>query len=270
MTTSDKKEVLKNIAAIMRARKFIISLAPNDISELSDELYVMMNITLRQLFLHTEAKYGVLNQSDFDQIFEKLLTLKSPTQEYSALAEFHRDLHSLLAGAGQGSTEYSKTQYLLQALQNDPTGKYAIEIFLRTFPAIPDHIFEDLVEILILHAPTFIPTTSALDYSNPMAITGTSSAIMAAPFDAAGLAQLLFKHQKELSAMNKKIGVPRPRFNTATSMATRKVTLALTAMFPKPMHYSSTLRSISLPRITITPLVEISMSAVDDPVKVFA
>ena len=54
-TISDKKEVLKNIAAIMR--KFINFLAPDDISELSDELNGMMNVTLRQLFLHTEAKY---------------------------------------------------------------------------------------------------------------------------------------------------------------------------------------------------------------------
>ena len=89
--------------------------------------------------------YAVNNQSDFDQIFEKLQTLKSPTQEYSALAELNRDLHSLLAGAGQVSTEeYSKTQcLLLQALQNDPADKYAIEIFLRTFPAIPDRTFEE-------------------------------------------------------------------------------------------------------------------------------
>ncbi len=130
MAISDKKEVLKNIAAI--TRKFINSLAPDDISELSDNLYGMMNVTLRQLFLHTEAKYGVLNQSDFDQIFKKLQTLKSPTQEYSALAELHHDLHSLLAGAGQVSTEFSKTQYLLQALQNDPAGKYAIKIFLAS------------------------------------------------------------------------------------------------------------------------------------------
>ena len=107
-TTSDKKEVLKNIAAI--TRKFINSIAPDDILELSDALYGMMNVTLRQLFLHTvEAKYGVLNQSDFDQIFEKLQTLKSPTQENSALVELHCDLYSLLAGAGQVSTEYSKT-----------------------------------------------------------------------------------------------------------------------------------------------------------------
>ena len=162
-------------------------------------------------FFHTEAKYyWVLNQSDFDQIFEKLKTLKSPTQEYSALAELHRDFHSLLAGAGQVSTEYSKAQYLLQALQNDPAGKYAIEIFLCTFPAIPDRTFEDLVGILILHAPTFIHTTSVLGYSNAMAITGTSST-MAAPSDAVRLEQLISKHQMELSSLNKKNGVPRPR-----------------------------------------------------------
>ena len=64
--------------------------------------------------------------------------------------------------------------------------------------------------ILILHAPTFIHMTSALGfYSNAMAITGTSSA-MVTPLDAAGLAQLISKHQKELSAMNKKNDVSRP------------------------------------------------------------
>ena len=66
-----------------------------------------------------------------------------------------------------------------------PAGLYAIEIFYRSFPAIPDHTFEDLVEILTLHhAQTFIPTTnSTLGYSNAMSTT-TSSAL-AAPIDAA-------------------------------------------------------------------------------------
>jgi len=213
MSTSDKKEVLKNLAAV--TRKLINSLAPDDISELSDELYGMMNVTLRQLFFHLENKYGVLNQADFDKIFEQLQTLKSPTQEYSALAELHRDLHALLAAAGQVSTEYSKTQYLLQALQNDPAGKYAIEIFLRNFPAIPDRTFEDLVGIVILHAPTFIATNSTLGYSNAMATTASA---LAAPIDAAGHAQIIAKHQKELAALNKKNGVaPRPRSSPKTA-----------------------------------------------------
>ena len=49
---------------------------------------------------------------------------------------------------------------LADALRYDPAGLYAIEIFYRNFPAIPDRTFEDLVETLTLHAPTFIPTTS--------------------------------------------------------------------------------------------------------------
>ena len=213
MSTTDKKEILKNLSAI--TRKFINSLPPDDISELSDAIYGMMNVTLRQLFLHTEDKYGVLNQADFDNIFEKLQTIKPPTQDYSALAELHRELHSLLAGAGQVSTEYSKTQYLLQALQNDPAGKYAIEIFLRNFPAIPDRTFEDLVQILILHAPTFITTNSTLGYSNAMATTASA---LAAPMDAAGYAQIIAKHQKELAALNKKNGVAlRPRSSSKSA-----------------------------------------------------
>jgi len=98
----------------------------------------MMNVALREMFAHMETKYGVLNQSDFNLIFELLETAKSPTQDYSVLAELHRDLHSLLAGAGQVSTEYNKTKYLADALKHDPAGLYAIEIFYRSFPAIPD------------------------------------------------------------------------------------------------------------------------------------
>ena len=67
----------------------------------------------------------------------RLLISLQRTQEYSALAELHCDLHSLLAEAGQVSTGYSKTQYLLlQALQNDPAGKYAIH-FSSHLPCLP-------------------------------------------------------------------------------------------------------------------------------------
>ncbi len=156
-----------------------------------------------------ENKYRVLNQSDFNLIFERLETVKSPTQDFSILAELHRDLHSLLAGAGQISTEYNKTKYLADALKHDPAGQYAIKIFYRRFPAIPDRLFEDLVGIINLHAPTFITTNSTLGYSNAMS---TTTSALAAPLDAAGHAQLIAKHQKELAALNKKNGVvPRPR-----------------------------------------------------------
>jgi hypothetical protein len=213
MTTSNRREVLRALAQL--TRKTVNTLASDDISFLSDPDYGMINVVMRDLFAHMATKYGVLNQADFNLIFEKLDTAKSPTQDYSVLAELHRDLHSLLAGAGQISTEYNKTKYLADALKHDPAGLYAIEIFYRNFPAIPDRTFEDLVEILTLHAPTFIPTTSTLGYSNAMSTTASASA---APIDAAGHAQIIAKHQKELAALNKKNGVvPRPRSSPKTT-----------------------------------------------------
>jgi hypothetical protein len=84
-----------------------------------------------------------------------------------------------------------------------------IPLVYRSFPAIPDRLFEDLVAIINLHAPTFITTNSTLGYSNAMSTTASA---LAAPLDAAGHAQLIAKHQKELAALNKKNGVvPRPR-----------------------------------------------------------
>jgi len=213
MTTSNRREVLRALAQL--TRKTVNTLASDDISFLSDPDYGMINVVMRDLFTHMATKYGVLNQADFNLIFEKLDTAKSPTQDYSVLAELHRDLHSLLAGAGQISTEYNKTKYLADALKHDPAGLYAIEIFYRNFPAIPDRTFEDLVEILTLHAPTFIPTTSTLGYSNALSTTASA---LAAPIDAAGHAQIIAKHQKELAALNKKNGVvPRPRSSPKTT-----------------------------------------------------
>ena len=207
---SERKEVLQSISDL--TRKFVNSLPPDDISELSDELYGMMNVTLQEMFAHTERKYGILNQSDFDQIFDQLQAAKLPTQSYAALAELHRDLHSLLASAGQVSTEYSKTQYIMRALKDDLAGKYALEIFLRSYPSIPDRTFEDLVGIVILHAPTFIVNNAALGYSNAMFTTLSAPAITAsanaASLDAVGLAQLIAKHQRELSALTKKTANP--------------------------------------------------------------
>ena len=207
ITTTNQRDVLKALANF--TRKTVNTLASDDISLLSDPDLGMMNVTLREMFAHLENKYGVLNQSDFNLIFERLETAKAPTQDYSVLAELHRDLHSLLAGAGQVSTEYNKTKYLADALKHDPAGLYAIEIFYRSFPAIPDRLFVDLVEIINLHAPTFIATNSTLGYSNAMATTASA---LAAPIDAAGHAQIIAKHQKELAALNKKNGVaPRSR-----------------------------------------------------------
>ena len=133
------------------------------------------------------------------------------TQDYAVLADIHREMHALLAGADQVSTEYQKTQYFMQTLKDDPAGKLAIKIFLREYPSIPDRRFTDLVEIVILHAPTYIATNSTLGYSNAMSVASVSAAF-AAPTDELGFALFIAKHQKDLAAIKKKNG-------TATSSA---------------------------------------------------
>jgi hypothetical protein len=121
INTTNQRDVLKALANF--TRKTITTLASDDISLLRDPGFGMMNVVLRDMFAHMENnKYGVLNQSDFNLIFERLETVKSPTQNYSVLAELHRDLHSLLARAGQISTEYNKIKYLADALKHDPAG----------------------------------------------------------------------------------------------------------------------------------------------------
>jgi hypothetical protein len=94
----------------------------------------MINVILQDNSAHLATKYGVLNQADFNLIFENLDATKSPTLDYFDLVEPHRDLHGLLVGAGQISTEYNKTKYLADALKHDPAGLHAIEIFYRSFP----------------------------------------------------------------------------------------------------------------------------------------
>eukprot|EP01036_Dinobryon_divergens_P039866 gene39866-52619_t len=138
---TDRKTIYRALAHL--TQKFINSFAPDDISELSDDVYGMMNVSLRQCYIHSETKYGRLDQSDFDKIFETLQSPKLATQDFAALADIHRDMHQLLASANQVSTEYSKTQYFMQAIKDDPAGRYATELFLQQFPYIPDRRFAD-------------------------------------------------------------------------------------------------------------------------------
>eukprot|EP01035_Chromulina_nebulosa_P031408 gene31408-41875_t len=142
ISISDRKIVYRALAYL--TQKFINSFAPDDISELSDDVYGMMNVTLRQCYVHSKNKYGRLDQSDFDKIFETLQSPKLSTQDFAALADVHRDMHQLLASSNQVSTEYMKTQYFMQAIKDDPAGRYATELFLQQFPYIPDRRFTDL------------------------------------------------------------------------------------------------------------------------------
>ena len=200
ISISDRKIVYRTLASL--TQKFINSFAPDDISELSHDVYGMMNVTLRECYVHSEAKYGRLDQSDFDKIFETLQSPKAATQDFAALADIHRDMHQLLASANQISTEYTKTQYFMQAIKDDPAGRYATEIFLQQFPYIPDRRFNDLFTTVVRHAPTYIATNVSLGYSSALSSVSVASA-SAAPIDPVALAQQISKAQKDLSALLK-------------------------------------------------------------------
>ncbi len=162
----------------------------------------MMNVTLRQCFVHSEMKYGRLDQSDFDKIFDTLQSPKLATQDFAALADIHRDMHQLLASANQVSTEYSKTQYFMQAIKDDPAGRYATELFLQQFPYIPDRRFADLFTTVVRHAPTYLPTNVSLGYSSALSTVSVASA-SAAPTNTTTLAQQISKTQRDLAALLK-------------------------------------------------------------------
>ena len=82
------------------------SLPASDLSELSDPIYGMLAVSPVQIFTHLHGNYNVLNQEDFNVFFTRLHAPKLPIHDYSTLAEIHRDMHALLAGAGQPSTEH--------------------------------------------------------------------------------------------------------------------------------------------------------------------
>jgi hypothetical protein len=172
----------------------------------------MMNVTLREIFEHAEFKYGRLDQSDFDKIFETLQSPKLATQDFAALGDVHRDMHHLLASSNQVSTEYTKTQYFIQAIKEDPAGRYATEIFLREFPYIPDRTFNNLFATVIMHAPTYVATNVSLGYSNALSTVSAPTASS----DPAALAKQISKAQKDLAALLKRQRGTTPVVPSAT------------------------------------------------------
>jgi len=184
----------------------VTTLPPDDLSELRDPMHGMHSVTSAQIFAHYEAKYGTLNVADYDIIYARLQAPKLPGDSYSTLAEIHRDLHALLRTSGQPTPELQKTTYFSQALLNDYAGTKAVELFVNAHPTAAARNFNDIIAMVILHAPTIVPLTSNLGYSNAMATTSHSSAFAAAPTDEVALAQLIAKSQKDLAALKKRNG----------------------------------------------------------------
>ena len=213
ISRNDRSTVVKAITLFRFC--YINSLGDDDISALSDDQYGLMFVTLAELHAATELKHGTLNQDDIKIIKASLREPKLPSSDYSALAERHRNLHRLLAAAGQPCSEYDKTDFYTNALQDDHQGREAVTIFLRLHPLVADRRFVDLVAIVLLHAPTTAFTTSSLGYSNAMATSTVASALAVAPMDESALKQQIAKLQKDLAAAtNRTRGAPRAPVST--------------------------------------------------------
>ena len=182
---------------------------------MSDPVYGMMLVTLREIFTQVEIKHGTLNQEDLEVIYATLRAVKLPTSDFSDLAETHRNLHRLLAGAGQPCAEFDKTQHYINAIKDDPPGREAVNVFIRNHPLVANRTFVDLVATVLLHAPTIISSTSSLGYSNALAITTVATALAAAPTDESALnKQQIAKLQKDLAATHNRTKAPRAHGST--------------------------------------------------------
>ena len=198
---SDRQTVIQEIQLL---KSYLVqSLPASDLSELSDPTYGMLAVSVVQIFTHLHGNYNVLNQEDFNVIFTRLQAPKLPIHDYSTLAEIHRDLHALLAGAGQPSTELAKTTYFIDALKADYQGREAVAIYIRAHPLMAARTFVDLVTTVILHAPTIVITPVSLGYSNA---PSAEPAYGASSLDELGMAQLIAKTQKDLAALKRRNG----------------------------------------------------------------
>lgn len=189
-----------------------------DISEMSDVFFGMTSVTNAEIFAHLRAAYSELDQNDYSIIYSRLQAAKLPTEDYKTLAETHRDLHALLASSGQPSTELAKTNYFMEALRSDYAGHEACREFVRAHPQVATRTFVNLVATVLLHAPTSVPTTAALGYSNAQTTTSVAFAAPLAPTTEAALVAHIAESQRKLSAMRRTGGsTPAAAPKTSTS-----------------------------------------------------
>jgi hypothetical protein len=212
VNTNKRVAIIQNLQ-VMKIKQ-IHSMPNCDISEMSDVVFGMTSVTNAQILGHLHTAYSELDQNDYSIIYSRLQTAKLPTEDYKTLAETHRDLHALLVSSGQPSTELAKTNYFMEALRADYAGHEACREFLRAHPQVATRTFVNLVATVLLHAPTSVPTTAALGYSNAQTTTSVASSAPLAPTNEAALVAHIAESQRKLSAMRRTGGsapAPAPR-----------------------------------------------------------
>ena len=203
---------------IQTLKAFMIEITPDsDLSELKDTEYAMTSVTPAQIYAHLGV-YSVLEQKDYDLIDDRLNLPKSATEDYKTLAETHRDLHALLASSGQPKNQKEKTALFMKALETDYAGHEACREFIRAHPLVATRNFVDLVATVLLHAPSIVPTTSALGYSNAQTTISVASALVA-PTTEAELVAHIAECQRKVSAMRRTSGAPASAPKTVNPVA---------------------------------------------------
>lgn len=204
----EREITVTNKAAISRAyfklrAKFINSIPDEDVSELSDPVYGIGTTSLQDLHAHINVRYSVLTAADFVIIQMRLRVPKTALQSYAAVATVHRELHATMANALQPLSELDKCNYYADALQNDPSGAYAIQLYTQLQPLLQLRTFVALVAHVQLHAPNHTATTSSMKLSSAFAAPSIPSSTELAKLTAE-LAQL----RKENTELKKAVKVP--------------------------------------------------------------
>ena len=212
----ERELLITNKAAISRAyfklrAKFINSIPDEDVSELSHPIYGIGTTNLQALHAHINVRYSVLTAADFLIIQTRLRIPKTALQSYAAIATVHRELHATMANALQPLSELDKCNYYTEALQQDPSGAYAVQLYTQLQPLLQLRTFGALVAHVQLHAPNHTATTSSMKLSSAFAAPTTNTTELSKL--TTELAQLR-KEQNELrkAAKPPSTGKMRPKF----------------------------------------------------------
>jgi hypothetical protein len=170
----ERELLLTNKAAISRAyfklrAKYINSIPDEDISELSHPIYGIGTISLQDIHAHITARYSVLTADDFHTIHTRLRSPKTALQSYAGVASLHRELHATMALAQQPLSELDKCKFYTEALQHDPPGAYATQLYTQMHPLLLHRTFATLVAHVTLHAPNHVTTVATMKLSAALA-----------------------------------------------------------------------------------------------------
>jgi hypothetical protein len=125
----------------------------------------MMFRTAKEIFTHLTTKYSVLNAEDFETLRLRFAMTKTAAEEVSHVADRHREGHAICLAAGQPVNEFNKCSAFKLAISTDPACRNAVQSYTQLHPLLPNQIFVDLVQHVLLHAPNYVATTADLGFA---------------------------------------------------------------------------------------------------------